>query len=96
MSKRKPRTGAESWATEAAAVRKGDGSPRFPEQIERDIAVALHRAYTEGQKTVVRDARERALREHRAIVEGMRQTLDARARTLEQELAEFNKNLDDL
>jgi flagellar biosynthesis/type III secretory pathway protein FliH len=66
--------------------------PRAAEQIQRDIRVALEHAYEQGLRDGQRNARARLLTEHAAIVTGMRQALEARAKTLEIELNELAKD----
>lgn len=79
------------WYDRAHAVRTHEHCSLGLEHIERTIAVALERAYTDGVRDGATAERETALLGMHALVEGLVGSMQARLTQLQLELAEFRR-----
>lgn len=61
---------AREFAERAASIRRGDGTPRIPQQIEREIACALESAYLRGRAAGADETRKRYTDRARMVLEG--------------------------
>lgn len=74
---------------EAAAIVKGNGTPRMPEQIMAELERALNAAHERGLAAAASQARERALRESLLFARALQQQAASRVMAIEVELAEL-------